>query len=652
MRRIFLLVTVLIVSISLISCSSNQNSGKVASAAGDPISVQGDNTRYSLRSVDFIDENTGWMVGDNFNKQQATQVLRTQDGGAHWEQVKLQDLTLLRLKFVSKTTGWAIAQVGSKNTPGTQTGKMKIMYTQDGGSNWDVRWEGEAITSSDYNFWIQDTSNGYALIGNTLLSTRDGGKQWSPVSFGIDEFVPQHASFADADTGWVIGKTQMKNEIIVLGTTDGGKLWQQQFRKVCTDAPAASIDIAFANATTGWFLTSSTSTMMGDLYYTSNSGRDWNKINQIRSARPTPAQLRFITPEVGCIPLASGAGPISGGFMFTRDGGKSFDTMDANGGITSALEVDFTSRQQGWAIGTDANYGDYLVHTTDGGKTWTQVYPRIRPTEDMAFADNQNGFGLGQLSDPGALLYTPDGGDTWESPYSFSKDFRPSMLTFTGRNNGWVLAASKSTGNMAILKSSDSGKTWAPLAGAVPVTETSLTVCFRFFDPDNGLLISRKPDSTNFYRTQDGGKTWQVSEEKSSKYINQFSFVSAKQGWQVNLSGNGHTVDLCRTEDGAAWQPLGQIGTDTRSYGITFISKDKGWMLVEEPPFQSGSSKKLLVTADGGKTWSSSLFPSGFELEMLKSQIPMQFTDDLHGWVLSSKGMLSTVDGGKTWTWK
>jgi len=49
--------------------------------------------------------------------------------------------------------------------------------------------------------------------------------------------------------------------------------------------------------------------------------------------------------------------------------------------------------------------------TGDGGQTWTQVYPKLRPTKESSFVDNQHGFGLGKLSDSGAFLYTENGGD-------------------------------------------------------------------------------------------------------------------------------------------------------------------------------------------------------------------------------------------------
>lgn len=134
-------------------------------------------------------------------------------------------------------------------------------------------------------------AQGYALISGTMLMTRDGGKQWSPVSFNVADFTPQHMSFVNADKGWVVGMIIPKapsqsaeqsqyGKLIVLHTLDGGKHWQQQLTKNYPEGRSiGSVDIDFVNATTGWFLTSNMLTWAGDLYYTSNAGLDWQKIN-------------------------------------------------------------------------------------------------------------------------------------------------------------------------------------------------------------------------------------------------------------------------------------------------------------------------------------------------------------------------------------
>lgn len=623
----------------------------------EPLSVYGETARFSLRSVDFIDENTGWLVRDAADsKQLSSQILQTENGGTSWQAVaNLQDARVERLKFVNQTTGWAIAQATTSTAANEQSYSTRILHTNDGGQNWDVQWEDKLNPSANVNFtlgnlWFPNASQGYALLNGKLLATQDGGKQWTPI-LDVADFTPQHMSFVNRDMGWVLGTTKAK--LVVLYTGDGGKHWQQQFAQdyPSGDIRIGSIDINFVNETTGWFLTTDLATMQGNLYYTADAGREWQKINQIGSARPSPTQLRFLTPTLGWIPLAVCAGPISGGLLSTKDGGKTFTKVGSDQQLSSARVVDFISDQQGWAIGETPNQGDYLIRTSDGGQSWTQTYPKLKPTKDISFVDNQNGYGLGQLFDSGALIRTSDGGTTWQKIYSFSGKYWPSKLSFINNNQGWVTATVVNEDKTVILKTTDGGKTWVALKSEIPQSAVSFASYFRFFDPANGIMAAPIANATNFYRTQDGGHTWDLSLKENSRGIYQFSFMSPNQGWQVFSGGTGrNSIDFSRMKGWGNWRDLSQISANALAYGIDFISPEQGFMVLEDSPFGSGRRVKLLVTTNGGRTWSSHSFPSGFRLDMLSDHIPIQFTDDKHGWILSTLGLLRTNDGGNSWT--
>ena len=629
------------------------------------IEVNGRNAvRYSLHSVNFIDENTGWMVKDEYNPNSpGSQILSTVDGGETWKSTKINDMMIIQLKFINKSTGWAIAQVKNTSEFTDKTSIIRILHTEDGGNNWITQWENKMNLSPGLDLHFQDETNGYSLINGQLLATQDGGANWSQVILGVNDFIPQHMSFANVNDGWVIGVIEkrdssepsdpnFKYELIVLQTNDGGRHWQQQFKRSYRegDGPIGSIDINFVNKTTGWFLTSNMNTWTGDLYYTSDGGLNWQPINQIGSVRPSPMELDFVTPEIGWIPLDVGAGPVDAGLLFTHDAGKHFDLINNDGSMYSMHEVDFTSVKHGWGLGTNLHQGDYLVHTTDGGKTWTQVYPDLRPTDDIAFVDNQHGFGLGQLSNQSALLYTEDAGHTWKQKYDFSDKYRTAKLSFYDSKNGWVLATLKGGSNkVLILKTTDGGDTWETLD--IPEVEPWSTDFFKFFDADHGMMVTTKVNQ--IYRTEDGGKTWKESVQERLNGRYQYFFVSNNEGWLTHTTFDQSTyaVDLSQLKkDESTWESLGRVGSNTYSYGIYFISKDKGWMIVEESPFQG--TFKLVVTYDGGKTWSSHQFPEGFRLNLQGNNVPVQFTDEKHGWILSMRdGLLSTNDGGRTWTW-
>lgn len=638
---------------------------------GKPVEITGKGYIGTYNSLLFINENIGWVVEENMQDSGSTsKVLRTKTGGVSWEGTDMGNTKVNTLYFVNETIGWAISTInlGAENT-GVQNNKTvtEILTSRDGGITWDRQWESDAQINGEAEIWFKNSREGFALIGTMLLSTSDGGNLWQNISFGINGFVPQHMSFTDEKNGWLIGiiperanqssdkkvNNSNKNtgpQLLVLKTTDGGLHWSQQMKKVFDYGygPVGSIDIQFINSAMGWFLTSDMSTMAGELYFTQDGGEHWGKINKIGSARPYPTELEFITPDFGWIPMDVGAGPISGGFMITSDGGKNFKFNDNSGDESSMLEVDFINENQGWAIGNAFSYGHYLIRTQDGGKSWQQIYPEIRPVVDIAFYDNNNGYGLGQLSDSKMLLATDNGGESWEAVYKFDKKFFPTLISFVDNKTGWVLTGQTDSAKTAILKTLDGGRTWKEIQLDASNSQIYLFQYIRFFDKNNGLLISQNSEITTYFRSTDGGNTWLKTKMKDGSN-SQFLFDSAESGFKVDMPVKEKTVNFSKLVDGK-WQENRQMSTNSRSMGVAGV-KNSRWILTEQPAYSIDGIKTLLYSEDGGSNWASFAFSKDIMIDTFKSQIPMQFTDSTHGWMLSVNGLLKTENGGLSWKW-
>ena len=70
-------------------------------------------------SVCFVDESTGWAVGQNGC------IIKTTDGSANWSTQTSETTNLLEsVCFVDESTGWAVGSNGC------------IIKTTDGGINW------------------------------------------------------------------------------------------------------------------------------------------------------------------------------------------------------------------------------------------------------------------------------------------------------------------------------------------------------------------------------------------------------------------------------------------------------------------------------------------------------------------------------------
>lgn len=365
---------------------------KITAVKNVKLSSQDTNQYHGrLNSLHFIDQNNGWAIRTEENNDASllyTKIIETHDRGIHWSEFSVKGAVFKYLQFIDKTNGWAIAQEGNKDIEDGKAAVYEILSTKDGGKSWNVQLKKQFKFSDTYDMYFQNAKHGYAIINGFLYSTVDGGCKWSNTNYQMKNFTAQHITFSDSNNGWVIGytktlkklkskKTVADNHLYVLYTTDGGNSWKQQFKKSYSDTTVGGIDITFFNSKTGWFLTSNLDTWEGELYYTSDAGMNWKCINKIKCVRPTPKELDFVSLKKGWIPLDVGAGPISGGLMYTKDGGKHFRTICNENEMYSISEVEAVTAEDIWAINNNVNDKDYIIHSTDGGKSWLQTYPAI-----------------------------------------------------------------------------------------------------------------------------------------------------------------------------------------------------------------------------------------------------------------------------------
>ncbi len=224
-------------------------------------SPSGRATSFHLNGVWFVNERTGFIVGDGF------QILRTRDGGEHWHRISSGRVWahLRDLQFVDDQYGWAIGSGGMVRTEDggeTWRGPLKldpdakkpqdaagqavsfvdryrgwlvgrhglIRYSNDGGESWVVQ---EAPESEKPHLWGVDFVNyneGWAVgEGGTILHTADGGKSWERQNSSVLDTL-MDVAFIDRKRGWVVGFERTGGTAVVLWTTDGGTAWSTQAR--------------------------------------------------------------------------------------------------------------------------------------------------------------------------------------------------------------------------------------------------------------------------------------------------------------------------------------------------------------------------------------------------------------------------------------
>ena len=149
----------------------------------------------------------GWAAG--FGNHPGSIIIRTTNGGLNWNfQSQCQDATPEYIYFIDQNTGWVVGQI------------RLIVKTTDGGFNWSNQCD--TISVHPLSGFFVDQNYGWVvgdgwLKPSNIISTTNGGNNWnyqnSPTS-GILWSV----YFVDVNTGWTVGEHG-----VILKTTNGGK---------------------------------------------------------------------------------------------------------------------------------------------------------------------------------------------------------------------------------------------------------------------------------------------------------------------------------------------------------------------------------------------------------------------------------------------
>lgn len=311
---------------------------------------QNGGTTVTLYNIDFIDENTGWIVGT------LSKILKTTNGGVNWvTQISTIPMTreLNDIQMFDANTGYI---AGWTNT---------FLKTTNGGINW-IEITGPSISSGSLNaLSFVNPSTGWicAFLGTIWLTT-NGGLNWDSLSTGSGGPL-RDIQFLNSQTGWVVGDGGYMRK-----TTNGGLNWFFQFFGTTADFWRNSLK--FVDVNTGWVVGYN-----NRIFRTTNSGINWDTISF------TPGIcLQFVNSMTGWT-----AGD-NGDMYKTTNGGLNFypQTIPVTGGFFT--DIEFVNDTTGWAVDVYA-----ILHTTNGG-TYVSLEPISSniPSEYYLFQNYPNPF--------------------------------------------------------------------------------------------------------------------------------------------------------------------------------------------------------------------------------------------------------------------
>ena len=513
----------------------------------------------SLHAVFFLDAQHGWAAGNGF--------FRTTDGGQTWAKTSpwgsVYDLYFLDAQHgfaagnggvTYRTTNagltWSNATVGTLDTLSsiwfvdpdhgwTVDIAGRIYHSTNGGVSWSLQHDaGEYLSTVQF----LDAQQGWAIGGDTFLRTEDGGTNWFQVA--VPPGTWSHAArFFGPQNGISVGEYGN-----VTRTTDGGQTW--------------TTVSAIGSGPRLWDVESATAAQSvycgeaGALAMTRNGGQRWALIQS--GGTGMAHALDAVDP------LRAWAASDQGEILRTVDGGAHWLRVHVAGfdNYGRLQDVDFVDSARGWAVGRQEFFGGgtgRIVRSTNGGKSWQVQYSVPDAYMDSVEAlDAQTVIAAGNIPlGPRFVLRSTDGGSTWT-------DVAPSQAVvmdsdFVG-STGWIVGG-------RIHKTTDAGQTW--VEQSIP---PDLLYAVSFADSLHGWAVGWGP---TILRTTDGGQTWTPqSVPGATNVILAVQAVGPSEAWIGGFNGLvAHTVN-----GGQSWQmesPPGSAGVSFES--VRFLDPDQGW---------------------------------------------------------------------------
>jgi len=241
----------------------------------------------------------------------------------------------------------------------------------------------DKLTQRDrlYDVAMQDDNVWVVGFPGIILHSPDAGRTWEAQAGGGSEALFS-VEFVNAEEGWIVGRNGL-----VLHTADGGANWTNQG----CGHKAHLFDVDFVDSMNGWAVGN-----FGTVVRTTDGGKTWTKLE---------------------IKLEDEDGEIGGDDQADDDWLGEDEEEEEEEPFDRLLNgVAFVDSATGWIAGESG----VILHTEDGGKSWTvQDSDEWTPLYAVTFTSPQVGFVAGS---EGMLFSTTDGGEVWEKAETKLKD--------------------------------------------------------------------------------------------------------------------------------------------------------------------------------------------------------------------------------------
>ena len=359
---------------------------------------------------------------------------------------------------------------------------VKIEYSIDAGSNWNVITEGAPAQR------IVEIRNGKSRMGSTeLMSSFVWTVPNAPTTQG-------RIRVSDMNNNSV---NDMSDADFTITAAPPGT-WASQ----SSSTASALYSVSVVDAQNAWAVGDA-----GAVVKTTNGGTTWTTVTPPVSGEPLHNVFALTATNVlVCVNMTAGN---DGRIYRTTDGGASWAMVYQNTATGAFIDAVFmTDSNNGTAVGDPVNGQWLLLKTTDGGSSWSangtlaQNGSEAGWNNSFEWSGSQNGwFGTNNSR----VYYTTNGGANWQSGATPAVDSWG--ISFINAQSGMI--------------GSDTGKTASTTNGGVSWSSTALAGTSSSTFPA-GIAVPTPRwwmiSGTTVYKTSDQGSGWTVDHSRSAAF--------------------------------------------------------------------------------------------------------------------------------------
>ncbi len=527
-------------------------------------------------------------------------IYRTTDGGATWipSSAGLDQVNIMALEVSPHDQ--SVLAAGSNR---------QIYRSTDLGDTWSLSSDGIALggefsRSSIVFDPISPTMVFWGSRTGGVFKSTDGGASWNPANDGLSGTSVSRLLVDPTISGTLYALLDGE----IYKTTDSAGLWQPSSVGIGDSVVDLALDPSNPQtlfAAVGY----------SALYRSTNGGDSWSELVSVHPG----SELRVHPSNSDLFAIRDEANARSNLFRST-DNGTSWTNLTPDFWDSEGLLFDPASASTFYAT-----LSGTLHKTTDSGATWFPASSGIHQVRvwDLAIAPSDPEVLYLGTANQGKLR-SRDGGQSFETVNSGMSDLgnfanaiavhpldADIVVAEGGTAGDFWNSSSYPAASTAIVRSTDGGDTWTPVANTHPMWGEATQIWAVLFDPSDPTIVYAGSTGTvvdtfkenGFYKSTDTGMTFELKDT----------------GWPATTGRTASSI-------------VASPGTPSVVYAASIFSSRAG----------------IFRSADGGETWSNVMTGSPFD-GTLVGDLAVDPGDPDVVYAATAAGLFQSTNGGASW---